>query len=214
MCCIAILFGMSNYMVQAQINTGSILGYVYDQESKEGIPFTDIVVYQDDQQIKGTHTDFDGFFGIPALVVDTNYVITVKLIGYRTVQAKGCTAKSENQKFIELGLQRSFDFLEPLIVSCHSLETESEHLTKALLERKQYSEGEHRKGSYCAPDYEGQVIDLREKRDESTDIYIDGVKVRGNGMVPTDYNPGPPILNGTPAEIENNEAVPAATDPQ
>jgi hypothetical protein len=90
---------------------------------------------------KGKHTDFDGFFTVPALVVDTNYVITINLIGYRTVQVKGCTAKPENTKFIELGLQLSVDFLDTLIVSCHSLETESEHLAKALLERKQFSEG-------------------------------------------------------------------------
>ncbi len=205
MCCIAVLFGMSTYMVQAQINTGSIMGYVYDQESKKAVRVTQVLVQQNGQLITRGSTDLQGFFFFPDLKPDTNYVVIFSPMNHRAVRIPHCEVRVGHATLIELKVQLTSDTLTPLIVNDRPSTFISGQLSSAIRYRE-YSKSYLREG---VQDNDGQVGSVRGIRDASTDIYIDGVKVRGYG-IKQPAEPMPPILNGTPA----TEAQPAATAPQ
>jgi hypothetical protein len=223
MCCIAILFGMSTYVVQAQTKTGTLLGYVYDETSKTGIPNARITVYRNDHDFKtgntdliqgGCNTDMHGLFcRLSGLGFDSTYVFVVSAPGYRTVPIKNCPIKF-SLTFLEVGLQLSADTLPATAMHGGCANEWSEQVKEVLCEREKsrtYSDwnSDGMVGSFrgardtsshtyygCLQDSDGAIGLIK---DGPVDTYIDGVKVRGNSRVhSTDVTVV--ILGGTPAE--------------
>jgi hypothetical protein len=67
-------------------------------------------------------------------------------------------------------------------------------------------------GPNCAQASDGAIGSVKVIRVGGADKYVDGIKVRGNPIVPS-TDGTIVILDGTPAEMANKEAVPEVTDP-
>lgn len=205
MFCVAALVCMSTYLVRAQTEYGSIMGYVSDEMAGKGLPFCSIVVLQDGQQVTGTVTDLQGFFFIARIKPDTNYVVIASPFRHRAVQMHNCSVRTGNATLIEFSVQLASDTLTPLIVSGSPSSFISEQFSLAIRDRELSKAIIHK----CVQDNDGQVGSIRGTRAGSTDIYIDGVKVRHHGIYEP-REPMPVILNGTPAEMENRQEAPEA----
>ncbi|MDP1677894.1 MAG: TonB-dependent receptor [Bacteroidota bacterium] len=94
-----ILMMGSSFAQKTESSTGSIVGRVVDENTKEGLPSVNILV-------KGTYygasSDFDGNFKIEHLNAGV-YNIDVTLLGYKTVQYSGI--KVEAGKNLELNVK-------------------------------------------------------------------------------------------------------------
>lgn len=78
--------------------TGEIQGRVVDQNG-EGIPFANVVIFQNDVQVNGASTDFDGYFQIKPLNPGT-YKVTSSYIG-KTVNVTGVTVAAQKTTFLD-----------------------------------------------------------------------------------------------------------------
>jgi len=217
MCCVGMLIGMPTYMAQAQIKTATLLGYVYDEASKKGIPNARITVYRNDHDFKtgntdliqgGCNTDMHGLFcRLSGLGFDSTYVFVVSAPGYRTVPIKNCPIKF-SMTFLELGLQLTSDTLPSIVVLGGCANERSEQFKEAFNKREK-----SKPYTGCVQDSDGRVGSIRGIRGASTDTYKDGVKVQGKG-VSEPKEPIPIILNGTPASIGDNQPVPQSAGPK
>jgi len=208
--CLTVVVCGSTSQLQAQSNSTSIMGYVYDQSSKNAIPFANIVVLQDGQQVTGATTDLQGIFFIPRIKPASNYVLIASSVQHRTVQMYDCSVMSGNTTLVEFHLSSASDTLTPVIVSGSPSLFISEHFASAIRERV-YSITSLRHG---VQDNDGTVGSIRGTRVADTDTYIDGVILSGKTRIVEPVDHIPDILNGVPANMENHETVPKPFTPR
>lgn len=72
---------------------GVLKGMIIDAKTKEPIPFCNVVVKQDDKQVHGGTTDFDGIYTIKPLPMGV-YTVEIDFPGYRRIKRKGIRVKA------------------------------------------------------------------------------------------------------------------------
>lgn len=165
---------------------GSIRGVVTDKDTKDKIPFANIVAFLKDNTAspKGTVSDKDGKFGIENLQ-SGNYFVVISFIGYQPDTIRNIDIEREGQK-VNLGEIQ----LSAITVSLGEVVVEGRaETTTSRLDRVTYRTGdfETTKGGYAS--------DVLNKL-PSVSVDPDGViSVRGTSdfMV---------YLNGRPSQIE------------
>ena len=102
-----ILFtGVMLYAQQAALQ-----GTVIDQDTKEPIPFANIVVENKGSQVGGTSSDFDGNYSIKPLPpgkVD----VKATFVGYKTKLIQGVTLGADRIRFLDIELEPTAETLE------------------------------------------------------------------------------------------------------
>ena len=78
-----IIFGLFTLVGFSQ--TGTVKGKIVDKETRETIPFANIILEQNGVFKYGTTSDFDGLFKIDK-VVPGQYLLRIKFIGYDEIQ--------------------------------------------------------------------------------------------------------------------------------
>lgn len=79
---------------------GAIKGTVKDTDGN-GVPFANIVVEKNGNQIAGTTTDFDGNYELKPILSGT-YEIIVSSVGFQKKLLKDVTVKKENETYLEI----------------------------------------------------------------------------------------------------------------
>lgn len=181
---LAIGFGAS-----AQIGTGTLKGKVTDEKSGEPIPFANVVIELNGNLVTGATTDFDGNYTIKP-VAPGRYTLKCSTVGYTTAQFNNVQISDSKITFQDFKMSAGVkldeivvkEYTVPLIKQDGGSETTitSEDIVR-MPGRTAESVATTVAGVYSQDGERGSV---RGSRSESTDTYIDGVRVRGSAALP------------------------------
>lgn len=171
--------------------SGSIKGVVTDAETKEPVPFANVVVERDGNQVTGTMTDFDGNYTLKPVPAG-KFSVLVSSVGYQKKQLNNVVVNVDKITFLDLPVSSTsiqideiqvIEYKVPLI-SKDNTQTggtvTSEDIEK-MSGRSAESVAATVGGVYQE---DGQVKSVRGAREDATTYYIDGMKVRGSKGMP------------------------------
>lgn len=171
--------------------SGSIKGTVTDAGTKEPVPFANVVVERDGNQITGTMTDFDGNYTLKP-VPSGKFNVLVSSVGYQKKQLNGVLVNVDRISFLDIQVTSAsiqIDEIEVIeykvpLISKDNTQTggtvTSEDIEK-MSGRSAESVAATVGGVYQE---DGQVKSVRGAREDATTYYIDGIKVRGTKGMP------------------------------
>ncbi len=176
----------------AWAQTGAIKGKVIDKTTNEPLPFASVVAEINGSQAGGAQTDFDGNFTIKPLQPG-NYNLKATFVGYQTTEIKGVVVSVDKITFADVKLGKGavditqvdvVDYKVPLIDKGNPAvqTTITAEEIKAIPTRDVKSVAATAAGVYQRD--EGDDLNVRGSRDNATDFYIDGIRVRGSQQVP------------------------------
>ncbi len=186
---LSVLFLFAGSQVLAQ--TGTISGKIIDKNTKEPLPFANVVAELNGTQMGGGQSDFDGKFTIKPLAPG-RYTLKASFVGYAPLEITGVLVSSDKITFQDLGLSQGIDiktvvieqYKNPLIdkgnPSTQTTITSEE--IKVAPTRDVRSVASTTAGVYQQD--EGDALNVRGSRSDATEYYIDGIKVRGSTNIP------------------------------
>ncbi len=104
----------SSAELKAQTVTQTISGKVFDDQTKEPLPFAAITI-KDSDPFVGTISDEDGNFLLPAVKVGRQ-TIQISMVGYDTYEIKELLISSGQIKDLNIGLLQSTSKLDEIVV--------------------------------------------------------------------------------------------------
>ena len=110
---IAILVLTSSF---AMAQSGSLKGVITDAMSGEPVPFANIVIEKNGNQLGGTTTDFDGNYTIKPVEPGT-YTIKATFVGYGTVEVTGVIVSANKITFQDVKLQQGIAIGEVKVIA-------------------------------------------------------------------------------------------------
>ncbi|MFK8165563.1 MAG: carboxypeptidase regulatory-like domain-containing protein, partial [Lewinella sp.] len=183
----------------AQIPTDCISGRVVDQETGEPLPFATVQFFRKDKFLQGGSADLDGNFLVCGLPKKKTVDVQIDYTGYATVKITGLSVGKhvgdlvvENTGGVSLDLITVIGFKVPLIEQDNTTSGQtvtSEQVrnlpTRNINQRKARTAG-------TASAKEKKQISIRGSRSNTTDYYIDGVRVRATS-IPGKPSPEPEV---------------------
>jgi outer membrane receptor protein involved in Fe transport len=196
----------ANVFVFAQ--SGTLKGKVIDKETKEPIPFANIIVEMGGTRAGGTTSDFDGNYTIKPLTPG-KYDIKATYIGYKPMMIRGFIIKSDQIAYQNLDLEATATTLETFTVVDYKvpLINKDQTATGATVTAEEISKMPSRSANSIATSVggvfsaDGERGSIRGQRTEGTVMYIDGIRVRGSSSLPESaIEQVSVILGGVPAQ--------------
>ncbi|MEZ4887432.1 MAG: carboxypeptidase-like regulatory domain-containing protein [Chitinophagales bacterium] len=191
----------------AYAQTGEIQGKVTDAETGETIPFVNVSINISGNLV-GTTTDFDGIYSLNSIRPGA-YTITFSYVGFQTKQVDGVQVNVDKTTFLNAELGTSSEILDiievveykvPLLQSdqTSSGQTVTSEQIKSMPTRNVNSIAGTAAGVFQADENSG--LNVKGAREEATDYYIDGIKVRGTSAIPaTSIEQLTVVTGGVPA---------------
>ena len=96
---IALLCILSTLQVDAQISSGTLKGVVTHTETGETLPFVNVVLFLNGNQITGGTTDFDGKYTIKPINPGT-YDVLFSFVGYTPKRITGVVVNANKIQFV------------------------------------------------------------------------------------------------------------------
>ncbi|HET6243484.1 MAG: carboxypeptidase-like regulatory domain-containing protein [Bacteroidetes bacterium] len=194
-------------IAKAQVGQGGLKGKVLDKVNNEPVPFANVVVELNGNQIAGVTTDIDGNFFIKPLSPG-KYDVKASFVGYEKIQISGVVVSSDQIAFLNIKMSQGIE-----LATFEKVEYEVPLISKdktssgGTVTREEIAKMPGRSaemaaltvgGIYSADGERGSV---RGAREDATDTYIDGVKVRGAVTVPNQaIEQVTVIMGGVPAQ--------------
>lgn len=169
--------------------SGSLKGTVKDKRTGETIPFANITIKQGGVLVTGGTTDFDGNYNINPVDAGT-YTVECSFIGYATYTINGVVIYSRGTKV------QNFDMTEESVMITEVTVTAPTELIETGKTSSIITAAEIRNSPFrgigqlaamtpgVAQTDEGQDVNIRGGRGNTTVYFIDGVPVRGNVNLP------------------------------
>jgi outer membrane receptor protein involved in Fe transport len=190
--------------------TGGIRGKIFDKTSKEPIPFATVVAEMNGTQVSGGQSDFDGEYTIKPLNAG-KYTLKIKYTGYKEMVINDVLVSGDRSTFQDLALSKQvFEFEKAVeVVSYKAPLFERDNVTQgATLTRDEIEAAPTRDVRSVAAQAasvfqkdEGDAVNVRGSRDEATDYYVDGIRIRGSQKLPqSGIEQVTVIVGGTPAQ--------------
>jgi hypothetical protein len=174
----------------AAFSQGAIKGKLIDKNTKEGIPFANVVALVNGSLVAGANSDINGEFIIKPLNPG-KYDLKATFVGYQPQQVNGVTVSVDKTTYQNLELSTGVqltgvnivDFKEPLIdPDTKSGGTITREEFQAMPSKNINSVAATTAGVYQAD--EGKTLNMRGQRDQGTSYYVDGQKVIGGNALP------------------------------
>lgn len=169
--------------------TGELQGKVFDQVSKEGIPFANIVVELNGSQKAFGETDDNGRYTIKPISPGT-YDLKMSYLGYRPKVITGVIVNSDKITFQDIPLEPSVETLPDVVVSTQKLVEPDKTTTGSTITKDEIANIATRDTRNYASLTSGvfqrddeDALNIGGARDYSTKYYIDGIAVRTGGSV-------------------------------
>ncbi len=171
--------------------TGEITGRITDEKG-EGIPFANVAAEQQGKLVTGSTTDFDGYYTIKPLAPG-KYDLKVSYIGYATSITRGVVVSGDKITELDvsvkpeetvLGVVEVIEYKVPLIdkENNSTKTTISKEEIQKLPTKDINSIASLSAGVYQAD--EGGALNIKGARSDGTEVYIDGIRVRGSSKLP------------------------------
>ncbi|MES2799111.1 MAG: carboxypeptidase regulatory-like domain-containing protein [Bacteroidota bacterium] len=181
----------------SQTGLGTIKGTVTDGDSKELLPFCDVVLIQSGNVKAGAKTDFDGEFQINAVSAGV-YDVEVRnsAEGYQPTQLTGVVVSADKITFLDkltISKPKNVNEIEEVVVVAYKvpLINKDGGASGATVTREDISRMPTRDAAGVANTVGGVntnegsgAISIRGSRSDATYFYIDGIKVRGSANLP------------------------------
>ncbi|HOG20737.1 MAG TPA: TonB-dependent receptor, partial [Salinivirgaceae bacterium] len=172
-------------------SSGTIRARVFDADTKEAVPFANVVVEQDGSQITGGTSDFDGICLIKPVPAG-RFTLRASSVGYSTAQINAVLVVADQIRFIDIELVPSSHRLDEVIVVDYKVPLISKDNTQSggTVTSEDIGKMQGRSADAVAATVggvyaeDGQVVSVRGARSEATVYYVDGVKVRGSSSLP------------------------------
>ncbi len=204
-------FGMREQSVErkfdyVQGSGSSIRGKLLDEAKREGIPFGNIVLFLNDQQVGGTTTDVDGNFKFSHLKPG-KYRLKASYVGYNPSEISGIyiSTSTGEQVSADITMTSGINLQE---ISVIDYET-------PLISKDEISTG----GTFTREDFDrtpaattAGVYSVRGSRSGGQAYFIDGIRTRGSTIDPSTLLPRSPEL--LQYVIENRQTIPTDGEKQ
>lgn len=187
--------------------SGTLQGKIVNQETKEPIPFANIIIESGGKQLGGTTSDFDGKYTIKP-IPPGKYDVKATFVGFKNIMIQGVTINSDKIRFLDIEMEATvttlptfevFDYKVPLI-------DKDETSSGGTMTSEEISKMAGRSAASVAItvggvfSQDGEMGSIRGQRTEGTAMFIDGVRVRGSQSVPqASIEQVSVITSGTPA---------------
>lgn len=171
--------------------SGSISGFVFDDEAKVPIEYANIILYsaRDSAQITGTITDKDGYFKLEPVRMG-RYYLDVDFMGYVKKRIAPIRITPKKRDIVIKGI-----FLEPATMTGETVEVEAKRAPVTYQIDKKVI-----KVSQQATSLSGTAVDVLENI-PSVNVDIDGnVSLRGSGSFQV-------LIDGKPTILDANEVL-------
>lgn len=196
----------ANLLVFSQ--SGTLRGKVVDKNTKEAIPFVNIVVELGGTQAGGTTSDFDGNYTIKP-ITPGKYDLKATFVGFKPVMIKGLQIKSDQITFSDIMMESTMEELPTFEVIDYKVPLIDKDKTSvgATVTSEEIAKMPNRSANAIATTVggvfssDGERGSVRGQRSEGTIMYIDGIRVRGSSSVPESaIEQVSVILSGVPAQ--------------
>ncbi len=195
----------TSVMVFAQ--SGTLKGKVLDKETKEPIPFANIILENRGTQVGGATSDFDGNYVIKP-ITPGNYDLRATYVGYKTVLIQGILIGADKIRIYDVELTATAETLDEVVITSYvvPLISKDKTTTGATITAKEIAKMPNRNANAVATTVggvfseDGERGSVRGAREDATAMYIDGIRVIGNASVPQSaIEQVDVILGGVPA---------------
>ncbi len=204
---LTVLFIGTLFAAVGQQRPGELRGQVTDKKTGEPVPLANVVVKLNGEPVSGTTTDFDGRYVIKP-IDPGRYEVEMSFLGYATQPFKGVIISPNKTTTLNAGLTEEaevlgevevIEYTVPLIDPDKQGKTATGEEIQNLPQRDVASIASTSAGVYQQDD--GSGINVRGSRSNATDVYIDGIKVRGATTIPqTAIDQLTIITGGLPAQ--------------
>ncbi len=171
--------------------TGELSGKVTD-ENGEGVPFANVAVKKNGVLVTGAQADFDGFYTVKPLDAGT-YDVEFTSLSYGTVVITGVKMNTDRITTLNQLLKPESKVIEGVEIVAYKVplidkESNSTKTTisaeeiKSLPTRNIQSIASTSAGVF--QEDEGSALSIKGSRDNATEYYIDGIRVRGSTNLP------------------------------
>ncbi len=188
---VSMLFVISFVVAQSG---GTIKGKMIDKANGEPLPFANVVLMKGGSQVTGTMTDFDGKFTFTALTPG-KYNIQATYVGYQAIKVNDVVVNAGQITFVpDIKASSGSENLDEFVVIEYEVPLISKDQTssggtvtsediKKMPGRSAASIAATVGGVYSSDDGSTD-LNVRGARSDGTDVYIDGIKVRGSQNLP------------------------------
>jgi hypothetical protein len=187
---------------------GRLQGKVYEKDSREPIPFANIVLENGGTVVGGATSDFDGNYVINP-IPPGKYDLKATFVGYNPVTVTGINIPGNKITFYDIVMSSSSINLETVEIIEYKVPLISKDQTTsgASVTSEEIKKMPNRSADAVAAtvggvfSQDGERGNVRGARSDATAVYIDGVRVIGSGSVPQSaIEQVDVILGGTPAQ--------------
>lgn len=188
--------------------SGALKGKVIDKNTKEPIPFANIIVENNGTQAGGGTSDFDGNYTIKP-IAPGKYDVKASFVGYKPVLIKGFLVRSDKMEFLDIAMESSIEQLDVVEVIDYKVPLISKDNTTqgGTVTAEEIAKMPSRNASSVATSVggvfsrDGEVGSVRGQREDGNVMYIDGIRVRGSQSLPESaIEQVSVILGGVPAQ--------------
>jgi hypothetical protein len=189
--------------------TGAVRGKILDKATKEPLPFASVVAEMNGTQIGGAQSDFDGEYTIKPLQPGT-YTLKVTYVGYNDLVITGVVVANDKITFIDLNVGKKVVETKEVEIVAYKVPLIDKGNTSvgATLTREEIEAAPTRDVRSVAAQAagvfqkdDGDALNVRGSRDNATDYYVDGIRIRGSSSLPqAGVEQVTTIVGGTPAQ--------------
>lgn len=176
--------------VVAQTQSGELSGRITDEKG-QGIPFANVAVKRNGVLITGATTDFDGYYTIKPLDPG-KYDVEVTVVGYSTSLTRDITIGADRITTHNVKMKEGIEMDVVEIVWKRPLIDKEDVQTKKSIDQKEIAVMPTRNVNAMAStaggvyqEDENKGLNIKGAREEATEYYIDGIRVRGSTNLPS-----------------------------
>ncbi|MBN3035363.1 MAG: TonB-dependent receptor [Bacteroidales bacterium] len=171
--------------------TGTLKGKIVDKETKEPIPFANIVVELGGTLIGGATSDFEGNYIIKP-ITPGKYDIRASYVGFSPLLVQGMVISADQIRFFDIEMQKTAEELPEIIVEEYAIPliNKDETVSGNTLTSEDIQKMPNRSANAIAAtaggvvSLDGGVSNIRGARADGTITYIDGIRVLGSATLP------------------------------
>jgi len=187
----AVLFALfSTVGAFSQVGSGTLQGKITDAKTGEALPFVNIVVLLNGNQVAGRNTDFDGAYSIKPIEAGT-YDVSISSVGFNSKRINGVKVNANKITFLDEKLDSGIQLDEAVVVEyVVPLIDKDGGSSGGTVTREEIGSMPARDVGSIATTVAGvssagtDGLSIRGARSASTWYYIDGIKVRGSQNLP------------------------------
>ena len=171
--------------------SGSLTGKVIDKQTREPIPFCNVILELGGNQVSGSSSDFDGLYTIKPIPAG-KYTVKASYVGYNTMMQTNVVINNGKITFLDLELNSSSEQLDEVEVVDYKVPLISKDQTQSgeTVTSEQIEKMPGRSAAAVATTVAGvyseggEIGSIRGARSSGNVTYVDGVKVIGSSSLP------------------------------